>query len=193
MKIILTSVIATMIAGSAFAGSLDYTAAEPAPVAPQTFDDVSWTGSYMGLQYSNGDFDVSDGENSGNVDVDGFGLHAGYLYDMCSVIVGGEFSYDRISADEDGADGDVDLARLRGRVGYDLGKFQPYITLGVAHLSDDEFSETGLTYGIGAEYLVSNQFSVGVEYSRSQFNDIDNQDGVDGDLDLIQLRGSDRF
>ncbi|KIN71711.1 outer membrane protein [Sulfitobacter guttiformis] len=193
MKLIIASVVAAFAATSAFAGSLEYTPVEtaPTPIAPQAYNDLSWTGGYAGLQYNDGDFELSDGVDSASVDVDGFGIHGGYLYDLGQYVVGGELSYDRLSAD--GSDEDVDLTRLRGRVGYDFGKFMPYATLGIANISADDLSETGLTFGIGAEMLVTEKFSVGLEYSRSQFNDIDDVDGLDGDLDLIQLRGSFRF
>jgi opacity protein-like surface antigen len=198
MKIILASVIASFAAGTAFAGSLDYTPVETAPaqIAPQTFQDVSWTGGYAGLQLGSGDLDASFEGQSESVDVDAVGIHAGYLFDVGQFVVGGELSYDNVSLDDDNAEldgGDADLLRLRGRAGYDLGKFMPFVTLGASRLSGDGDSETGLTYGIGADYMISDRFVVGLEYSRSEFNDFADVDGADVDMDLIQIRGSYRF
>lgn len=196
MKIVLASVIASFAAGTAFAGSLDYTPVEtvPAPIAPMTMQDVSWTGGYAGLQFGTGDLDASFAGASQSVDVDAVGLHAGYMLDLGQFAVGGELSYDNLSADNAaGAGGDADLWRLRGRAGYDLGKFMPFVTLGASHVSDDGDSETGLTYGIGADYMVTERFKVGLEYSRSDFNDFAGVNGADVDLDLIQVRGSIRF
>lgn len=118
-------------------------------------------------------------------------MHARYLYDLGTFVVGAELSFDRVSSDE--ADDDTDMIRLRGRVGYDFGKFMPYVTLGAAHVSDDDVSENGISYGIGDEYRVTEKFNLGLEYSRTTFTDVDNTDGLDFDVDLIQIRGSYRF
>ncbi len=82
------------------------------------------------------------------------------------------------------------MLHLRGRAGYDFGNFMPYLTLGVARISEDGFSETGVTYGIGAEYLVTDRFGIGLEYSRSKFSDVEGLSGLDIDVDVIQLRTS---
>lgn len=187
-KIIVASLVASFVAGSAFAGSI--TPLPSDPELTQTFDDISWTGGYIGLQLGSGDV-IASGENaSAEIDVDSAGLHAGYLQDLGTFVVGGELSFDSVSADDDG---DTDVIRLRGRFGYDLGKFMPYVTLGAARASGDGVSESGISYGIGAEYRVTEKFNLGLEYSRTTFNDIDNIDGLDLDLDLIQIRGSYRF
>ena len=193
MKLIFISVVASLSAGAAFAGELSTTMSESEPmIAPmQTFQDISWTGGYAGLQYGQGDAEASFGGLSEEYDVDAFGIHAGYLHDFGQFVLGGELSFDRLKSD--GVDGGADLLRLRGRAGYDLGKFMPYATLGVARYSDDEFSETGLTYGIGAEYLLTDQFGIGLEYSRSNFSDVSGIDGLDIDIDMIQLRASYHF
>jgi opacity protein-like surface antigen len=162
------------------------------PVEVQSYSDVSWTGGYVGLQFGTGDIEASFEGESDKIDFDSFGLHAGYMYDLGQVVLGGELSFDRVSADgEDG--GDADMARLRGIAGYDMGKFMPFLTLGGARLSGDGDSETGITYGIGAQYLVTDKFAVGLEYSRTSFSDIEGEAGLDADIDLIQLRGSFRF
>ena len=92
----------------------------------------------------------------------------------------------------DGIPDSADLIRLRARAGFDLGRFQPYATLGGARLSYNGLSETGFTYGIGGEYLVTDRFSLGAEYSRVHFNDVQGT-GVDVRAGLLQLRGSFRF
>jgi outer membrane immunogenic protein len=113
---------------------------------------------------------------------------------LCSLgeyVVGGELSLDRLTSDD--AEGDSDLQRLRGIAGYDLGRFMPYATLGLARFSDEDVSETGVTFGLGAEYRVTDNFGVGLEFSRSNFSDVDDVDGVDIDVDMIQLRTSFHF
>ena len=193
MKFIIATMIAGVTAGTAFAGSLDTTIAEPTPILETSLtpQDINWTGGYAGLQYGQGDGELSFGGETIGSDGDALGIHAGYLNDLGQYVVGGELSFDRLSAD--GSNGDADLLRLRGRAGVDLGTFMPYVTLGFARYSEEGLSETGLTYGIGAEYLVTDQFGIGLEYSRSAFSDVGGVNGLDIDIDMIQLRASYHF
>ena len=200
MKLVALSVAASLAASAAFAGGYVAPVVETAPVVEPVVPveaGTDWTGFYAGLQYGKGNAELSDG--LGDSDYDGYGVHAGYLRDFGKLIAGAELDYNKADVDE--GDGDADLWRLRGRVGYDMGKFQPYLTLGAARVSadfgDDDVSETGVTYGIGAEYLVSERFSVGAEYSRSDFSDFAEDEtggsGIDLDTDLVQVRASYRF
>lgn len=208
MKLVFATLAATLAGTTAFAGGFNAPAVDQpvlaptvAPVAPiETGSD--WTGAYVGLQYGQGDLDADtpaftdfDGTQvpagSESVDADAYGVHGGYLYDLGKYVVGGELDYNRLDLDEDQGEGD--LWRLRGRAGYDLGRWLPYATLGVAHLSDDDLSENGVTYGIGVDYKVTEKFTVGAEYNRQSFSDVDNTDNFDIDADLIQIRGSYHF
>jgi opacity protein-like surface antigen len=175
MKITVASLVASFVARSAFAGSITSLLSEPE--LAQALDRLAV-------------ISASNGSTSAEIDVDSVGLHAGYLHDLGTFVVGGELSFNSVSADDDG---DTDVIRLRGRFSYDLGRFMPYVTLGAAHASGDSISESGISYGFGAEYRVTEKFNLGLEYSRTTFNDIDNIDGLDLDLDLTQIRGSYRF
>lgn len=200
MKFVALTVAASLGASASFAGGYVAPVVETAPVVAPVVPveaDTDWTGFYAGLQYGQGNAELSDGQ--GESDYDGYGLHAGYLFDFGKVIAGAELDYNKADLDE--GDIDADLWRLRGRVGYDMGRFQPYATLGAARVSadlaGDDVSETGITYGIGAEYLVTERFSVGAEYSRSDFSDVAEDEtgisGIDLDTDLVQVRASYRF
>lgn len=192
MKLALTSAVAVLAANVAFAGGFVAPVVEATPVAvvEEVAPAIDWTGFYVGAQYGQGNADVSGGGVSVDLgDFDAYGLHGGYLHDMGSYVLGGELDYNRIDTDA----GDGDLWRLKGRAGADLGKFLPYVTLGVAHVSADEISETGFMYGLGADYMITNRFSVGAEYTRQDFKDILDTDGVDMDADMVQLRAAFRF
>ena len=200
MKTVVLSVAASLAATASFAGGYVAPVVEPAPVvSPVAPVEVGtdWSGFYAGLQYGVGNAEFSGFGREDDFDYDSYGVHAGYLHDFGRFILGGELDYNKVELDDVDVDGD--LIRLRGRAGYDMGRFQPYVTLGVARISADgeglDISETGITYGVGAEYLVHERFSVGLEYSRNDFSDIvESESGsVDLDTDLVQVRATYRF
>ena len=195
MKFVTLTVAASLAASASFAGGYVAPVVDTAPVVTPVVPvqaGPDWSGFYAGLQYGQGNAELSDSDFDS--DYDAYGLHAGYLFDFGQVIAGAELDYNKVDLDQ--IDDDADLWRLRGRVGYDMGRFQPYATLGAARISTDDdagdISETGITYGLGAEYLVTEKFSVGAEYSRSDFSDVI-ADGIDLDTDLVQVRASYRF
>lgn len=192
MKLSYLAIAAALVAGSAHAGGYVPPVVEPAPVAavPAPIVDASdWTGFYAGLQYGQGSAELSD--DSVDSDFDAYGLHGGYLRDLGEFVVGGELDYNQIDIDD--ADEDGDLTRLRARAGYDLGRVLPYVTLGVANLDVADVSETAATYGIGADFKVTERFTLGAEYSKQDFDDVSDIDDLDLDTDMVQLRGSIRF
>ncbi|WP_304619498.1 outer membrane protein [Paracoccus sediminilitoris] len=195
MKFVTAAIASLIAAGAANAGGYTAPVVEAAPVevAPVvTMDASDWSGFYAGLQYGQGEATASlDGEET-DTDFDAYGVHGGYNHDFGKYVLGGELDYNKVDLDNDG--GDADLTRLRARAGYDLGRFLPYVTLGAAHISGDgDLSETDVTYGIGADYKVTEMFTVGAEYTKQDFSDVDNVDGLDLDTDMVQVRASYHF
>jgi outer membrane immunogenic protein len=159
----------------------------PAPVVVPSFD---WSGIYFGAHggYSWGDVDVD-----GFPDVDDFdgGLVGGQLginfqWNMLVLGVEGDASWWMADGSEDigvGAPLDVDanwLASLRGRVGFGFDRFLVYGTGGaawanaeasVAGLGDDENTHFGWVAGGGAEAMLTQNISLGVEYLHYEFGD----------------------
>ena len=198
MKLVLATVAASLVAGSAFAGGYTAPVVEPAPVViePVAVVDASdWTGFYAGAQYGKGSADLSYNGVDDDRDTDNYGLHGGYLRDFGKFVLGGELDYNKIDIDD--VDDKGDLTRLRARAGYDMGRFMPYVTLGVAKLSADtgtyDISETDVTYGIGGDFKVTDKFTVGAEYSKQDFSDVDDIDGLDLDTDMVQVRAAYHF
>lgn len=198
MKLVLATVAASLVAGSAFAGGYTAPVVETAPVViePVAVVDASdWTGFYAGAQYGKGSADLSYNGVDDDRDTDNYGLHGGYLRDFGKFVLGGELDYNKIDIDD--VDDKGDLTRLRARAGYDMGRFMPYVTLGVAKLSADtgtyDISETDVTYGIGGDFKVTDKFTVGAEYSKQDFSDVDDIDGLDLDTDMVQLRAAYHF
>lgn len=189
MKITAYAAAMSLMAGTAFAGGLVDPVVEPvivAPVAPIAVSD--WSGFYAGLQFGQGEasYSISDA----TIDFDAYGLHAGYLFDFGQFVAGAELDYNELDAD---LGEPADLLRLRGRLGYDLGRFLPYATLGAARMSSGGLSETGVTYGLGADFKVTERISLGAEYSRNRF-DVESPDGeAEASFDFLQLRAAFRF
>ena len=194
--------IAAVLAGTtAYAGG--YTApiieaAAPA-VAPVATPDTSWTNTYFGLQagHSSTDFSGPGAAAANTGDFPHYGLHIGYQHEVGKLVLGGEVAYDLISPDV-GKDGDIFSARARA--GYDAGKFQPYVTVGLSHLDADvadvRESKNGITYGLGVEYRVADAFSVGADYTMTKWSDVSNTvvgSGTDMDAGRAQVRFSYRY
>ena len=195
MKFVTAAIASLIAAGAANAGGYTAPVVESAPVevAPVVSMDASdWSGFYAGLQYGQGEATASFEGAEEDTDFDAYGVHGGYNYDFGKYVLGGELDYNKIDLDDD--QGEADLTRLRARAGYDLGRFLPYVTLGAAHISgDDDLSETDVTYGIGADYKVTEMFTVGAEYTKQDFDDVDDVDGLDLDTDMVQVRASYHF
>jgi outer membrane immunogenic protein len=200
MKFVPVAAVALLATGAAHAGGYvaPVTEVEPAPVvAPVIAPASDWSGFYAGLQYGQGSGDrTEEGFDDISSDLDAYGLHAGYNRDFGQFVLGAELDYNRLDIDDVADKGD--LWRLRGRAGYDAGRFMPYVTLGAARVSADlgdglDLSETGVTYGIGADFKVTEQIVVGAEYTRQNFKDVADVDGLDVDGDMVQLRASFRF
>ncbi|NHF73000.1 outer membrane protein [Paracoccus xiamenensis] len=198
MKLVFASLAASLVAGSALAGgyTAPVTTPEPIVAAPIVVADPSdWTGFYAGAQYGQGSFELSGNGIDADEDMDAYGLHGGYLHDFGKFVLGGELDYNKL--DIDNVDDKGDLTRLRARAGYDMGRFMPYVTLGAAHLSMDgdgyDISETDVTYGIGGDFKVTDAFTVGAEYTKQDFSDVDDIDGLDLDTDMVQLRAAYHF
>lgn len=193
MKIAAFAALAVVAASAANAGGYVAPVVDaPIEVAPAPVVDASdWTGFYAGLQYGKGNAELSFDGASADEDFDAYGVHGGYMRDFGKFVLGGELAYDKADLDNTG---DADLWRLRARAGYDMGRFLPYATLGAAHISGDgDLSETGISYGLGADFKVTEKFTVGAEYSRNDFSDVVDVDGADLDTDMVQIRASYRF
>lgn len=191
-RILLSTVFAASAVSVAHAGSVD-----PVPVEPMISEPVAaapapvggdWTGGYVGLSLGNLSADADDLDDSEMI----YGLHGGYDYDFGQFVVGGELDY---QTGEDISLGDIDVdevlrAKLRG--GYDLGRTLIYGTVGAAQLGTNIGDDTGIVGGLGLEYKVTEQFTVGGEYLAHRFDDFDDTD-VDIDADTFSIRGNFRF
>ncbi|MBC2835578.1 outer membrane protein [Paragemmobacter straminiformis] len=204
MKLAVLS-IAILGAAPAFAGGPvivadDAVVAAPAPMrAPAPSGD--WGGFYGGAQLGygsvNGNATVENALDFGGDGLIG-GIHAGYRMDWGTFVGGAELAYDLTNIEiGNGATGSFDnMASLKLMGGVDFGQWLAYGTVGMSRVGAD-FSDTlagndtleGRFAGLGAEYALSEQLSVGGEVLQHSLSN----DAADFDMTTVQARVNFRF
>lgn len=184
--------LSAVVAAPALAGNYDPAPAptQVAPAAPAPVLGGDWGGPYAGLQLGYGDVDADGGLNG---DGELFGLHAGYRWDMGTVVYGVELDYDDAGIDIGGGAAELDnVARLKGQVGYDLGNTLLYATAGVANADTTLGDETGWLAGGGLAWAVTPSWTVGGEILYHDFEEFGTS-GVGADATTASVRASFRF
>ncbi len=202
----IASVFAVVAASGANAADLvqqDYAPAATTIMAPS----FSWSGAYIGGQVGYGfgkskfkenpDPTDPDTLGSGSLKPNGFlgGVYAGYNFDVGNnVILGadGDFNYGNLKKSHSEFDPDLEekislesklqwSGAVRGRVGYAIDRFMPYIAGGVAfgnvktslRSGDDSYSSsktmTGWTIGTGLDYAATDNVILRLEYRYTDF------------------------
>ena len=178
-----------LAAGMASAGGLaaPVETVAPTPIAPAPAPMMrgsDWTGFYVGGQLGYGKVTISDDPEQSDIDGAVYGVHAGYMFDLGTIVLGAEVDYDLTSVEGRASFlGDVevdDILRLKARVGYDAGAFLPYITGGVvrANVADDfgDLEGDGDFYGLGVAYKFSDSILIGGEVLQHKFYEGDLED-----------------
>lgn len=187
-------------AGNPMPAPLD---SSPVPAYVEIYEgDPGWTGAYGGFQLSkeDGKFQLPKGAKS-DVSATGIGAHAGYLHDIGSAVLGAEVSYDKLRDLKLGST-KTDGSALRGKflAGYNAGNFLPYATVGVERISFDkagtsgkDLSETGMVYGLGMKYRLSDSVLLGAEVLRHNFKDVGDVKGQRLDTTTVGASVSFKF
>lgn len=148
----------------------------PVAIAAATYD---WSGAYVGLGYSMNmadsrfinptlDRPVDDGS--------GASIFAGYLFQNGNLVYGGELAYYMLNeqtftgfpASQAYYDTVIDAGL---RLGYAFDRFMVFgqagysMTTFIAPALNREFDQTGYNLGLGADYAVTDQVSVGILYT----------------------------
>jgi len=175
---------AAMTVGITVASAADLPRREalPAKAPPYVAQTYNWSGAYIGIN-GGGGFGRSD-----------FGAGAG-SFDLSGALVGGTLGYNwQLNPLVLGIEGDIDwssirgsspcgltscetrnnwLSTVRGRVGYAMGRFMPYVTGGaafgdiktsVAGIGDSSTTKTGYAVGGGIEAALSGPWTAKIEY-----------------------------
>lgn len=172
---------------------------------------VTWDGFYVGIgaAMTTGDIDFDPAPARELDDGELFSLFAGYRMQNGNLVYGGELGIHMV--DEIAVTGFAGTSALdgtfidaRATLGYAMGSLLVYGALGYsAGTYNDllgtpgfEWDLTGFNYGIGAEYQITDQFIIGLDYTARDLEG-DNPGGgaqtVQVDLDTISLRASFRF
>jgi opacity protein-like surface antigen len=174
-----------------------------APVA------MSFAGAYGGLEYGRASSSgiaslaltgggTSDSPRSFN-DGDAFGVFGGYNFQNGRFVYGGELRYLSFN----GLDGVLNtnienVFDVRGRLGVAAGSFLFYGALGWSWVdtssATSDGSLDGLSYGLGAEYNLTDRFMIGLDYTaRDMDGTFSPNAAYDGDVDTFTLRAGLRF
>ena len=205
---------AIALAAPAYAGSKMAPIEEPEVVEPIMEEPAApardWTGPYVGL---NGTYIGVNNRDRGNFGGSGpgIGAHLGYTQDFGGFVLGAEAEWDfynDVTLDEVGnfpGAGEVEsMGRLKARAGVPIGNdLLAYGLGGVAHMRTSDIGDnTGWVVGAGAEYMVTNDFSVGAEVMYHRFDDVSVDGGgavpaggedYDFEATTVSVRGSFRF
>ncbi len=156
------------------------------PVSAQSSleDPSNWGGAYLGFQIgfpleSTVEFESAPGLIFDLEGING-GVQLGYLRQSASLVYGGEIEF--LVAEPEitfmGAapvQTRVTTTRVGGVVGYDLGRFLPYGTLGLGRMTfqDTEgFGDTssfGTFGGLGFEFQAGEHVGIGLEATRQSY------------------------
>lgn len=145
----------------------------------QSAPTTDWNGFYTGLSY--GFFDETEdninvpGSVFRTLELEGSGLGAfvGYNIQRGSLVYGGELALSGATSSVVSETNSIthgDYLDLKGRLGYATGSFLFYGILGYSTASAQENptnileNSSGLNYGVGVDYMVSDQFFIGAEF-----------------------------
>jgi outer membrane immunogenic protein len=152
----------SLTAGAALAGNTLAPIVEAEPVAVDT--GTGWTGFYAGVHAGPGWSD--DSYHGGSIVA--FGVQAGFLFDMGSIVLGAEAAYSMHTLDIWVTDQDTFDGKFR--VGYDAGRFLPYATAGASYYRVNGDGSMMALVGAGVDFAVSDHVRIGGEYLH-QWND----------------------
>ena len=199
--------IAAILSGSAIAAHAgDMDAPQDTPDVAPVEEATSWAGFYGGLSYSS----VSGGLNENTAtfiypDLNrsgAAGAFIGYNWQNNNLVYGAELNHTAVDTNLVGYPNSFqqDVTEIRGRLGYTpANDLLVYGFLGYAstRINDSGIivDQTGVSYGVGMDYMVWNNTFVGLELAR---RDVSGTIGASTDtagteIDTVSLRVGYKF
>lgn len=187
-KLLLASVAALAVAGAASAADLPSKRSSVVAYAPAA---GVWTGFYAGVHagWTGGEFKTTDTatlvkQTQRDNSLSG-GALVGYNYQINQFVLGLEADITAFDL-EKSKSGNITgletsskwLATVRGRVGYAVDRFLPFVTAGVAFTDSKQAyagaaeskTRTGYALGAGVDYAFTNNIIGRVEYQYAKFD-----------------------
>ena len=116
-----------------------------------------------------------------------YGVHAGYLYDLGSFVLGAEAGYS-VGDLSDGSE-EFTILDLTARAGFDAGSLMPYVFGGISQYTEDGETYDGTVFGAGAAFALTENILLGGEFAQRSYED----GGTDWAGDFLSLRASYKF
>ncbi len=208
-NLLLASVAALAFAGAANAADLPSKRSAVVAYAPASI----WTGFYAGVHagWTGGEFKTTDTVVTSRTQTQkdssfSGGALVGYNYQIQQFVLGAEADITAFNLKKAklGAVGSLEtsanyLATVRGRVGYAVDRFLPFVTAGVAFtdskqaypLASQSKTRTGYALGAGVDYAFTNNIIGRVEYQYAKFDNTKFNFVTDkSDLTLHQVRAA---
>lgn len=207
MKPFLTALSVLALSGTAaFAGGPVVVAQDPVIMAPAPVAAYDWTGAYVGLAYgaTSGSLDYTPGGSFDLNNGSGVSIFGGYLVQNGALVYGGELAYTKGSKTHAvgfPTENVSQMLDLKAKLGYATDRVLFYGILGYSSMKydipvlPDSFNTNGFNYGIGMDFAVTNQMTVGLEYLARNTSGDTFAPGQTADLDVntISLRVAYRF
>ncbi|MEY8830400.1 outer membrane protein [Sedimentitalea sp. XS_ASV28] len=203
LAMLMSTAAGVAVAGNTAPAPVDPVITVPAPVVEAPF----WEGFYLGgqLGYAFSDFNI-DSNTISDFDEDNVigGITAGYLWSLGNGwYMGPEFQYDltdiSVTDADTGTTTSLDgVARLKLLAGYELGNGMLYGNVGFAYADFDspdsvlDFDSNSYVVGIGYDWRVGDNWTVGAEYMYQTFDGA-GSNGGDVDLNSIYFKAAYRF
>ena len=160
----------------------------------------SWTGAYVGVTYGSNsivDYDPTFilGPTTFTGEVQKFGVHAGYQFDMGRFSIGAEYEYMPLDMQfvDNGGIGPIpvyveDVHALRGRIGLNIDRVQIYALAGMSYYTVNVgFADWKPNVGVGFDIAVTDHVILGAQYSHGWYGEFDGQP-FEGKFDQYAVR-----